>query len=79
MFDKKYIIAADGIRFQEDAHPHDFFFRTVEHIHLIQHLFPAFCPADGFFPVKGAELLDNRFLMGDFLLLIHPGFALDVS
>ena len=47
-----------------------------QHLHFLEHLFPAFRPADGFLPVKGAQLFNDGLLMFDFLLLVHPGFDL---
>lgn len=39
-------------------------------LYLFQHLFPALRPLDGLFPVKGAQLFDDRLLVLDFLLLV---------
>ena len=47
--------------------------RLFQHLHFLEHLLPAFRPADGFLPVEGAQLFDDGLLMLNFLLLVQPG------
>ena len=42
---------------------------------LIQHLFPAFCPFDGFFTIKAFQLFNDCLLMTDLLLLVQIGIS----
>ena len=70
MLDCKDIISTDNGRLESQVDFRVHFYRLFNPFHFIQHLHPAFRTADGFFTVKGAQLLDDRFLMADFLLLI---------
>ena len=55
------------------------FHRLVQTFYLIQHLFPAFCTLNAFFPVEGFQFCDDLLLMLNFLLLIHPCFQLGIT
>ena len=48
----KYVVAADNVRLQMKLHGSIHFHGFVQNLDLVQHLFPAFCPLDGFFAVK---------------------------
>ena len=66
----KHILAAFHIRLQPDIHGVVDVYGLFQPVDLIQHLFPALGPADGFFPVKGFKLGNDCLLVPDFLLLI---------
>ncbi len=72
----QHIVAADDFRLQMDAHFRTDLHRLFQHLHLIQQLFPAFRPADGFLTVERLELGNHFLLVLNLLLLIQPGIHL---
>ena len=52
VFDKKDVVSADIFWFQGNMHVGAGFGRFFQAFYFIQHLFPAFRPFDGFFPVE---------------------------
>ena len=61
---------------QDQAHVIPQFHRLFYYLGLLQHLFPALCPADGFFTVEPAQLRDDLLLVTDLGLVVEPCFAL---
>ena len=75
-FHCQHIAAAWKTGFQLDMHIGAGFCGFFQYFDLVQHLFPAFGPANGFFPIEGFQAGDDFLLMADFLLLVQVGLHL---
>ena len=73
IFHTKNVIAAGVLGFQLKVHVGAYLSGFVQDFDLIQHFHTAFGAADGFFPIKRPQLLNDFFLMFDLLLLLHIG------
>ena len=71
---RKHVVPAGISGFKSKMHLLDSLCRFLNRIDLLQHFFPALCPAYGLLTVKGAKLLDDSLLMPDLSLLIQIFF-----
>ena len=70
IFQNQHVVSAFFPGDKPDMHVCAHFRRLLQDFRLFQQFFTALCPSDEFFPVKGPQLLNNRFLMPDFPLLV---------
>ena len=75
----EHVIAAGQMGRQVQTHLVGQGIGSVDTFHLIQHLFTAFCPLDGFFAVELAQGADDILLMFDLLLLHVIRLLLDLA